>query len=315
VPSVLWHCWLGSRKGIRPVKTEWWDTGVVICLRRGSAHVTTIWYYTRWNVRVPCRHCSTQRELVSGMRLYTWWIFPLWRSHSYQHTAGNTMQYSTTQYYRYLVNASYNKNCPLVHYKSSVYKTHTQNCFTAFWILSGTTRVNQYQKKHSSIHTYRGHQSSLICSLCLLWSMASSLFNLRAWQSFSTISLQVFFGLPVDLVPSTSYSIHVFTQTLSSFRSTCPYHRNSFAAVPRLCPLTLVSLSTLHCPLKCHLIFLSYGPGLTSMHTTAVQSPSHYQWYILIGKQWYQLPELIPPNSNSGLHSCISISIHTQHVT
>ena len=24
---VLWHCWLGSRKGIRPVKTEQWGTG------------------------------------------------------------------------------------------------------------------------------------------------------------------------------------------------------------------------------------------------------------------------------------------------
>ena len=36
------------------------------------------------------------------------------------------------------------------------------------------------------------------------------------------------------------------------------------------------------CPMKCHLIFLSYGPGLTSMqhstlHITAVQSPSHCQ--------------------------------------
>ena len=29
-PSVLWHCWLGGRKGIRPVKTEWWDVGVVV---------------------------------------------------------------------------------------------------------------------------------------------------------------------------------------------------------------------------------------------------------------------------------------------
>jgi len=38
-------------------------------------------------------------------------------------------------------------------------------------------------------------------------------------------------------------------------------------------------------------------------------------WYILIGKQWYQLPEFIPSNSNSGLHSCISISIHAQHVS
>ena len=28
LPSVLWRCWLGSRKGIRPVKrTEWWEQG------------------------------------------------------------------------------------------------------------------------------------------------------------------------------------------------------------------------------------------------------------------------------------------------
>jgi len=43
-------------------------------------------------------------------------------------------------------------------------------------------------------------------------------------------------------------------------------------------------------------------------HTTAVQSPSHCQWYVLIGKQRYQLPEFLPSNSNSGLHSCISNS-------
>ena len=29
LPSVLWHCWLGGRKGIRPVKDEWWGTGMV----------------------------------------------------------------------------------------------------------------------------------------------------------------------------------------------------------------------------------------------------------------------------------------------
>jgi len=27
--TVLWHCWLGSRKDIQPVKTEWWGAGVV----------------------------------------------------------------------------------------------------------------------------------------------------------------------------------------------------------------------------------------------------------------------------------------------
>ena len=34
VPSVLWHCWLGIRKSIRPVKIEQW--GVVICLKRDA---------------------------------------------------------------------------------------------------------------------------------------------------------------------------------------------------------------------------------------------------------------------------------------
>jgi len=27
---------VGSRKGIRPVKTEWWGAGMVICLERGA---------------------------------------------------------------------------------------------------------------------------------------------------------------------------------------------------------------------------------------------------------------------------------------
>ena len=36
MPSVLWRCQLGGRKGIRPEKTEWWGVGVVICLERGS---------------------------------------------------------------------------------------------------------------------------------------------------------------------------------------------------------------------------------------------------------------------------------------
>jgi len=39
----------------------------------------------------------------------------------------------------------------------------------------GSTNVSRYQKKYSPTHTYRGHQSSLICFIHLLWSMASSL--------------------------------------------------------------------------------------------------------------------------------------------
>jgi len=55
----------------------------------------------------------------------------------------------------------------------------------------------------------------------------------------------------------------------------------------------------------------------TASHTTAVQSPSNFQWYILIGKQWNQLPEFIPSNSYSYLYRCwcISISVYSQHIT
>ena len=37
LPSVLWCCCLGSRKGIRPVKKlEWWGTGMVIFLEQDA---------------------------------------------------------------------------------------------------------------------------------------------------------------------------------------------------------------------------------------------------------------------------------------
>jgi len=61
---------------------------------------------------------------------------------------------------------------------------------------------------------------------------------------FCTISVQVLFGLPLGLAPSTSYSIHFFIQSLSSFCSTCPCHRNLFCCSTRIIySLILVSLS------------------------------------------------------------------------
>ena len=109
---------------------------------------------------------------------------------------------------------------------------------------------------------------------------------------------------------STSYFVHFFTQWLSSFRNTCPYQHNLFCCSIKIMSFnpsllfnsllgtlsfTLtphIHLTTHLYPLKCHLIFFSCRPGLTSMqhttsHTSAVQSPSHYQWDIVIGKQWY----------------------------
>jgi len=123
----------------------------------------------------------------------------------------------------------------------------------AFCILSGTTWVSRYQKKHSLTHTHRGHQSSLICFLHLLRSMASSLFNLRAWQSFSTISHQVFlvcflaWHLPL-YTPYTSSPNHCLIFSVHAHTiATC------FSVVPRLWHLILVFLNPLLGTLSCSL--------------------------------------------------------------
>ena len=29
LPSVLWRCWLGVRKGIRPIKSDWWGADLL----------------------------------------------------------------------------------------------------------------------------------------------------------------------------------------------------------------------------------------------------------------------------------------------
>ena len=47
-------------------------------------------------------------------------------------------------------------------------------------LLSRTTRVGRYQKKHSPTHTHPDHRTSFIIFLHLKRSMASSLFSLRA---------------------------------------------------------------------------------------------------------------------------------------
>ena len=79
--------------------------------------------------------------------------------------------------------------------------------------------------------TYRDHHPTFISFFHLLRSIASCLFNL---QSFCTTSVQVLFGPPLGLEPSTSYSIHFFTHTISA----------CFAVVPRLYHLFLVSLNS-----------------------------------------------------------------------
>jgi len=105
---------------------------------------------------------------------------------------------------------------------STMYHTHTHT--QPFYGSVEFVRDNPGDPVPEETFTHSHSSWSSIIPICfhhLQRSMASSVFNPRALQSFSTISLQVFFGLPLGLVPSTSYSIHFFTQSLSSFRSTC----------------------------------------------------------------------------------------------
>jgi len=74
-----------------------------------------------------------------------------------------------------------------------------------------TTRVSRYQKKQSPIHIYPDHQSSFIYFPHLLWSIASSLFNLHAWQSFCTTSLKVLSVCHLHFI------LHTFLQPITVF--------------------------------------------------------------------------------------------------
>ena len=123
-----------------------------------------------------------------------------------------------------------------------------------------------------------------------------------------------------------------------SFRSTCPYHRNLFCCsiniISSISSLSLNSLlGTLSFTLTLHIhltILISARWSATSFSflTGQVSLPCSI---LLCTQQLYSLPVLINdisllvsndtncrnlfhPNSDSGFHGCISISIHTQHI-
>ena len=66
-PSLLSCCWLGGRKGIRPVKNmEWWGAGVVICLEWGE--MICIWF--SWCHCHPIISCF--RRIQNGLSFWYW---------------------------------------------------------------------------------------------------------------------------------------------------------------------------------------------------------------------------------------------------
>jgi len=128
--------------------------------------------------------------------------------------------------------------------------------------LSGITQESQHQKKHSPttiliiIHSLSA--SSICydpqyptCSNCMLGNLfaqplsTSFLVYLLVWS------------------PPTSYSIHFFTQSVSSFRNKCPYHRKLFcysiniiSSIPSLSLNSLLGTLSFTLTLHIHLTIL-----------------------------------------------------------
>jgi len=71
LPSVLWHCWLGGRKGIRSVKTEWW---VLEWLSVWSKVQTCIW--PSWCNCHSLSLASVKSRLVLPLWYRLIWVVP-----------------------------------------------------------------------------------------------------------------------------------------------------------------------------------------------------------------------------------------------
>jgi len=97
------------------------------------------------------------------------------------------------------------------------------------------------RRKHSPTHTYPNHQPSFICFLHLLRSIASSPFNLHAWQTFRTTTLQSSLVYLLVWHPPLHKFLHPITV---SFSKHMPIPLQP--VVSRLCHLILVSLNSWH---------------------------------------------------------------------
>jgi len=63
VPSLLWHCWLGDRKGIRPVKKQWWGAGMA-----------SVWSEVQTCIWPSWCHCHSLSPASVKSRL----VLPFW---------------------------------------------------------------------------------------------------------------------------------------------------------------------------------------------------------------------------------------------
>jgi len=76
VPSVLWHCQLGTTKSIWHVKIEWRGVGVVICMKRRVDCLHIVQLHPQNHNLLP--HLNPDWFYLSGAGLHRWsWKRPL----------------------------------------------------------------------------------------------------------------------------------------------------------------------------------------------------------------------------------------------
>jgi len=116
--------------------------------------------------------------------------------------------------------------------------------------------VSRYQKKHSPTHL--SWSSSNFYQL-LPCTMIHSILSVQ-FTYLTIFFAQVLFGLSLGLEPSTSYSIHFFTKSVSSFCNTRPYHHSLFCCSTKvMSSIPTLSLNSLLGTLSFTLISSRYN--------------------------------------------------------
>jgi len=92
---------------------------------------------------------------------------------------------------------------------------HTHNRFTALWILSGTTRVSRYQKKHSPTHTHRGHQSSPSTTIHGILPIQSTCFTVFFHNHFPSFLWSTSWSGTLHFI------LHTFLQSPGALQKCC----------------------------------------------------------------------------------------------
>jgi len=138
LPSVLWHCWLGGRKSIRPVKTEWWGVGMVISLERGAD------LHMAQRMLLPLSLASVKSRLVLLFWYRITWVAPekgrlngrVWHQLDHMQTICIWLQ---------------TDNCTTPHHSIITGQSYINAQMTPCQLCQGTESIDMYVRTHTPV--------------------------------------------------------------------------------------------------------------------------------------------------------------------